>query len=191
MKRTQQPPAYADLEADITANYQRVLNYVRFKVRDLRDAEDITQVVFMRAIAAMRRGKGATENPNGWLYRIAHNAIVDHYRDYDRGPLRLSLDALIDDEDDKNPRAGVDILLDDGLTPHERLEQSMTVELVRRAVENNLTCKQTDAMHMRLDGYGNEEIAAFMQTDVESVRALHTRARSALRVRLQNLMEQT
>lgn len=64
--------------------YERYLDgiyrYVYYRVSDRDEAEDLTETVFMKAWAALPRfrSKGATFR--AWLYRIAHNAVIDRHR---------------------------------------------------------------------------------------------------------------
>lgn len=57
-----------------------IYRYVYYRTGDTKDAEDLTEQVFLRAWEAFpgyrRRGNPFTS----WLYRIAHNLVVDHHR---------------------------------------------------------------------------------------------------------------
>lgn len=66
--------------ADLYLEYlPRILNYVRFRVGDEEVAQDLTARVFERALAKRHtlRDEGAF---GGWLFRIAHNTVAEHYR---------------------------------------------------------------------------------------------------------------
>lgn len=58
-----------------------IYRYVFFRVGSPHDAEDLTEDVFVRAWEAIggfkRGGQGSFVS---WLYRIAHNIVIDHYR---------------------------------------------------------------------------------------------------------------
>ncbi len=58
----------------------RIHRYVYFRVMDPEAAEDITSLVFLRAWENLPTFRSGQSPFAGWLYRIAHNAIVDHYR---------------------------------------------------------------------------------------------------------------
>ncbi len=49
------------------------------------DGDDVVQDVFVKAIVAWQ-ADGTVENPQGWLFRIAHNAALDHLRYRARHP---------------------------------------------------------------------------------------------------------
>ena len=56
-----------------------LLAFIRRRVRSLPDAEDILQDVFLR-IHRNIQGMDEVQNVAGWVFRIASNAIIDHYR---------------------------------------------------------------------------------------------------------------
>ena len=62
----------------------RIYRYVFYQVNDKMAAQDITQEVFVKAWKAIKslRGKGKTFQ--SWLYRIAHNHLVDYLRNANR-----------------------------------------------------------------------------------------------------------
>jgi RNA polymerase sigma-70 factor (ECF subfamily) len=56
-----------------------ILRHASFRVRDQKTAEDITSETFMKAWDFVRKNNDV-ENFKGFLYKIADNLIVDHYR---------------------------------------------------------------------------------------------------------------
>lgn len=57
---------------------ERIRRYIAFRVRSPEDAEDLTGDVFRRVLSSpVPVEPGARP---AWLFRVAHNAIVDHYR---------------------------------------------------------------------------------------------------------------
>jgi len=57
-----------------------IYRYVYFRVGDANDAEDLTEQVFLKAWEALPRYKQSGNPFTSWLYRIAHNVVVDHHR---------------------------------------------------------------------------------------------------------------
>lgn len=56
--------------------------FIRFQVSYEEDAEDLTETVFLKAFESLpgfRTGKRMT-NFRAWIYRIARNLVIDHYR---------------------------------------------------------------------------------------------------------------
>ena len=59
--------------------YERVLAYVRYRVRSGESAEDITALVFERALRHVTALQ-APEAAAAWLFRIAQNCVNDYFR---------------------------------------------------------------------------------------------------------------
>ncbi|OGN29829.1 MAG: hypothetical protein A3A33_00890 [Candidatus Yanofskybacteria bacterium RIFCSPLOWO2_01_FULL_49_25] len=70
-------------EADFSGLYdkyaRKIYTYCYFRVRSREEAEDIASQTFTKAWDHVSSGKDV-ENVAGFLYRIAHNLIIDHYR---------------------------------------------------------------------------------------------------------------
>lgn len=65
----------------LTRHKQSLLNYIYFTVRDRELAEDIFQETFIKAIITIKQGRYTeTGKFRGWVSRIAHNLIIDHFR---------------------------------------------------------------------------------------------------------------
>jgi RNA polymerase sigma-70 factor (ECF subfamily) len=59
----------------------RLLGYIRFVVKNDELAEDIFQDTFIKAIMTIKQGRYVDNGKfAAWLTRIAHNLIIDHYR---------------------------------------------------------------------------------------------------------------
>ena len=82
-----------------TRHLAAIQHYIQKRVGERCDAEDLTQTVFVKAWHALRDYQPSGAPFRAWLYRIAHNAIVDHYR-AQRQPLFLDdLTWLVDPQD--------------------------------------------------------------------------------------------
>jgi RNA polymerase sigma-70 factor (ECF subfamily) len=57
-----------------------VCRYVNTIVSDRHAAEDITQTIFSKLLAKMRHYEAREVPFKGWLFRVAHNAAIDHVR---------------------------------------------------------------------------------------------------------------
>lgn len=62
----------------------KIYAYIYRRIPDTYEAEDLRQIVFLRAIEAERAGTGPRVHTSGWLYRVAHNLVMDHYRALNR-----------------------------------------------------------------------------------------------------------
>jgi RNA polymerase sigma-70 factor (ECF subfamily) len=59
--------------------FDRVLGYVRVRIRDAATCEDVTSAVFTTALAQLGRFRGEGSFA-GWLFQIARNAVHDVHR---------------------------------------------------------------------------------------------------------------
>lgn len=66
----------------LSRNQSRLFSYILFVVRDRNTAEDIFQETFVKVITRLQDGKYTTSGKfSAWIMRIAHNVIMDWYRD--------------------------------------------------------------------------------------------------------------
>jgi len=65
----------------LARNQQKLYNYIMFVVRDPEQANDVFQDTFVKVIIKLQEGKYKdTGKFSFWLIRIAHNIIMDNYR---------------------------------------------------------------------------------------------------------------
>lgn len=58
----------------------KIYSYIYHRVGHADLAEDLTGQVFIRMLEAVRTGHAWRTSFSGWLYRIAHNLVIDYYR---------------------------------------------------------------------------------------------------------------
>jgi RNA polymerase sigma-70 factor (ECF subfamily) len=127
-------------------------------------SEECVSETFSRFLLAIRNGRGPNENVQGFLYRIAHNWITDHYR---RRPPVSALDEELHEAPEGNPA--------------ETIAKQLENERVRAALLL-LPEDQRKVIMMRvLDEWSHEEVAEALGKTVEATRALQYRALQALR----------
>ena len=80
-----------------------VYAYVYRRVGDPEVAEDLAGEVFVRVVMVVRGGHTWHTSFRAWLYRVAHNLVVDHYRRRPPEPL-LSLDESKAAAEGQDPR---------------------------------------------------------------------------------------
>src|SRR5262245_42655169 len=82
-------------EAALSALYDRyeakIYSYIYRRTGDQTLAEDLAGQVFLKMLEAIRNRKAWHSSFSGWLYRIAHNLVIDHYRQRDH-QIQVSLD---------------------------------------------------------------------------------------------------
>lgn len=149
----------------------KIYSYVYRRTNDQSLAEDLTAQVFLRMLEAIRNDRAWHSSFSGWLYRIAHNLVIDHYRRRDRQP-QVALD-------------DAPILPDLTENPVETAELRLDAEMLRAAIRR-LTEDQAQVISLRfLEGYSFNEIAGMMEKTEGAVKALQHRAFATLRQYLQ------
>ena len=79
---------------------EKVFRYVRGRVRNLADAEDITSEIFFKVQTSLDSYDEAKATLSTWIYTITHNAVCNYYRDESKRALILYENALYSDSDD-------------------------------------------------------------------------------------------
>ncbi len=148
--------------------HQPVYRYIYRQVSDVETARDLTAEVFRRLLQAIQQGKGPDQNLRAWLYRSAHNVVVDHYRrQQHRQHLPLE-EQLVNSNDD----------------PVALAEKQLLAEQVTAALWQ-LTPDQRQVITLKyLEGLSNEETAIVVKKPVGAVKSLQHRALAALQRQL-------
>jgi RNA polymerase sigma-70 factor (ECF subfamily) len=76
-----EPEAFGQLYEE---HFDRIYRYVLIRVRNQADAEDITQQVFLKALESIGSYRWRGMPFASWLFRIAHNLVVDHWKKMSR-----------------------------------------------------------------------------------------------------------
>jgi len=61
-------------------HFDKVYRYIYFRVNSKAEAEDLTQEVFLKALQSISSYKWRGAPFASWLFRIAHNKVIDHFR---------------------------------------------------------------------------------------------------------------
>ncbi len=140
--------------------YDKIFRYVSFKSGQGMDAEDITGEVFFKMLNSIESFKWKGYPFSSWLYRIAHNLVVDHYRRSSK----------------QNARPLSSIPYDNLPTSDTSLEDSvdlnLSVEKIRDAMKN-LTDLQHEVIALRFAaGLTIAETAFTIKKKENAVKAL-------------------
>src|ERR671923_1280189 len=68
------------LEELYLIHFDRIYSYLHMTVGNRHDAEDLTTQTFLRMLEAIGRFKWQSVPFSAWLFRIAHNLSMDHFR---------------------------------------------------------------------------------------------------------------
>lgn len=174
------------ISADIVREGPRLRNFVRRRVADAADAEDILQEVFMELVESYRLPQ-PVEQVGAWLFRVARNRITDFFR-------KKRPDAPSDvpwvDAAEGGDTPLEDLLPSDEAGPDAAYARGVLLEELDAAV-NELPHEQRDVfIAHEIEGRSFKEIAA--RTGV-AMNTLLSRKRYAvlhLRERLQEIYDE-
>lgn len=167
-------PLPGDFEAWYTEHRASVFRYVRFRVATREAAEDVTSVVFMKALRSFERYDSSRSSPKTWLLRIARNAVTDHLRSLRRrGSLHVSLDRIPD-------------LVADVPSHDERVIKQ---ERIQRLLNGTRTLRKADQEILSLRygaGLDNTEIAEHLNISNNAVAVRLHRALKRLKASVEH-----
>lgn len=175
----------AAFEALYERHVDAVHRFVYVRLRDGGLARDVTQDVFL---AALRGLQGLRDDARfaPWLMRIAHAAVVDHWRRVGRGPRLVPLDGGDDDVEDGAAGPRIDSAgwhaAHDGARPTEHgLDDWDLVTALGR-----LTELQQQVLALRfIAELSVADVATALATSEDAVKKLQRRGLAALRRRLE------
>jgi len=163
----------------------RLRNFIRRRVPDPRDAEDILQDVFSKLVEANRMLM-PIDHVTGWLFRVARNRIIDLFRQ--KKPESFS-EITVADEEGELLRLE-DLLPSPDAGPDALYARNVLLEELELAVDELPDEQRRVFVAHELEGRSFKEIAA--ETGV-SVNTLLSRKRYAvlhLRERLQSIYDE-
>ena len=79
---------------------EKVFRYVRGKVANTADAEDVTSEIFWRVLSSLDSYDEEKSTLSTWIYTITHNTVCNYYREQSKRALSLEENALCSDTDD-------------------------------------------------------------------------------------------
>jgi RNA polymerase sigma-70 factor (ECF subfamily) len=149
---------------------QEVFRYFQARLGHQQLAEDLTGEVFRRMLSGLPGYRGVDLPFRAWLFRIAHNLLVDHYRresGHTMVPLQETENAAGEEND-----------------PASAVEQKLTMEHAFQALAD-LEPSQRDALALRfLSGLSLKETAFALGKTEDAIKALQRRGLAALRLNL-------
>jgi len=149
-----------------------IYRYVYFRVNK-QDAEDITETVFLKVWENIGKYKPVKKQFTSWVFRIAHNLVVDYYR--------TKKDQTVDE---------LKVQIQDYKREHNPIkmaERSINSDLLKEAISNLKKNYQEIIIHKFINELTNREISKILKRSEGSIRILQHRALKALRRELEEL----
>ncbi len=169
----------------VTRDGSRLRNFIRRRVPDSRDAEDILQDVFYELVEANRLLM-PIEHVTGWLFRVARNRITDLFRK--KAPEPFS-HRVTDDDDDESLRCE-DLLPSPDAGPDALYVRSVLLAELEMAVDELPDDQRAVFVAHELDGRSFKEIAADTGVNVNTLLSRKRYAVLQLRERLQRTYDE-
>jgi len=145
--------------------YDRMVRYIFVRIRDQTEAEDLAGEVFLKALKSLNSYRGRGEQMHVWLFKIAHNVVIDHVR-------KMSKRKTVPLNDMEIP---------DRLSVEETVETRLQVERLSQALEQ-LTPSQREVIGLRFfAGLSSAEVGEISGKSGAAVREMQRAAIEKLR----------
>jgi RNA polymerase sigma factor (sigma-70 family) len=179
-------PAMEDgkLTGVIVREWPKLWRFIRRRVADDEDAQDILQEVFSEFIEAIRF-LAPIEQVGAWLYRVARNRIIDRFRKKTSTPFSQILPS------DEGEGVSFEELLpsvDGG--PDAQYLRSVLIEELEAALDELPEEQRTVFLAHELEGRTFKELAAETGTSINTLLARKRYAVRHLRRRLRNIYDE-
>lgn len=154
-----------------SAYFDSLYQFVRPRVNDQLEAEDIVSEVFLKLVQAFRTKRLPRQSLRGWLFRVARNQLCDHYH-------RVGDKRIVQFECDDDPPIEMDW---DTASMEDEAIRQLDIGTIMEAVQH-LTPDQQDVIMLR---YGQmlslKDTAELMGRNINAIKVLQYRAIQALR----------
>jgi RNA polymerase sigma-70 factor (ECF subfamily) len=145
--------------------YDKVVRYIYVRISDQAEAEDLAGEVFLKALKSMGSYKGSTLQLRFWIFKIARNIVIDHYRKMGKRKT-INLD---------------DVDIPDGSNVEELVERRLQIGELTKAMQQ-LTQAQQEVIGLRFfAGLSSAETAQIMGKSSGAVREMQCDAIQRLR----------
>jgi RNA polymerase sigma factor (sigma-70 family) len=169
----------------VEREHSRLRNFIRRRVPDPRDAEDILQDVLHELVEANRLLM-PIDHITGWLFRVARNRITDLFRK--RKPVSFS-DIAVADEDDSLLQLE-DLLPSPDAGPEAMYARHVLLDELELAIEELPAAQRDVFVAHELEGRSFKEMAAETGVSVNTLLSRKHHAVRRLRGRLQGIYDE-
>jgi RNA polymerase sigma factor (sigma-70 family) len=163
----------------------RLRSFIRSRVPDAGDAEDILQDVYYELVEANRLLM-PIEHLTAWLYRVARNRIIDLVRKKEAE----SFSDLEVPKEDEEMLGLEDLLPSADAGPEAQFARKVMLEELELAIEELPLDQQIVFVAHEIEGYSFKEIAEETGENINTLLARKHYAVLALRKRLENIYEE-
>jgi len=147
--------------------FDKIYRYVALKIGDKTEAEDMTQQVFLKALQSISSFKWKGVPFSAWLYRIAHNQVVDYLRKKKRRPATLMDESLVSSDGENNPQLMAERDID---TEQLLAATQWLTEAQREVISLRFTSELSTAQVAEIMGKSQGAIKALQHSAIVSLR---------------------
>lgn len=177
----------SDLTATILRERSKLGHFIRRRVRDPGEAEDILQDVFYEFVQAYRL-PAPIEQVSAWLFRVARNRIIDVFRKKRELPL-AEIAGEADDEEDGEYRLDLALPAHDA-GPEAVYARSVLLDALQAALDELPANQREVFIAHELEGRSFKELAAESGVSVNTLLARKRYAVLHLRSGLQTVYDE-
>jgi RNA polymerase sigma-70 factor (ECF subfamily) len=164
-------------ELDFDALYQEyrapIYKYLLRMTQNPVEAEDLSQETFLRVNKSLKSFRGDA-NPGTWIYRIATNTSIDHFRKKGGGEFQVELSA------EEAESVDMQLAIDDGSPTDNLAAKNEMSDCVQSFIGRLQPGYRTVLVLHDLQGLKNREIADVLDCSLDSVKIRLHRARKKL-----------
>ena len=163
----------------------RLRNFIRKRVADEADAEDILQEVFYEFVQTYRLMK-PIEQAGAWLFRVARNRIIDRFRRRRHDPLQAAPPV-----DEAGERLALDDLLPSpDASPEAIYARTLLIDALDDAVDELPEEQRSVFVAHEIEGRSFKDMAAETGISINTLLARKRYAVRYLRRRLQSIYDE-
>ncbi|MGT2473764.1 RNA polymerase sigma factor [Paraburkholderia terrae] len=173
-----------EIAAAVARERPRLRNFIRRRVIDQDEADDILQDVFEELVEAWRL-PDPVEQVGAWLFRVARNRIIDRFRKKKEVPLPDAANAADGEEADGDYRLDLTLPSADA-GPEAAYARAALLDTLRAALDELPANQREVFIAHELDGLSFKEMAAATGVGVNTLLARKRYAVLHLRERLRS-----
>lgn len=167
----------------------KIYNYLYRMMGNAADAEDLTQEVFVRLYTSLDSFRSQA-SLNTWLFRIAGNLCIDHFRrSRKHRAVAFSLDEPLDRDTPEAGGSQTHEVADLTYEPHRVAERAETAQQIQQALQQLPEKLRAVLILHDVEGMPYEEIAQVVACPLGTVKSRLFNARLQLRQRLTGYLQ--
>lgn len=150
----------------------QIYRYVYYRVQ-VEEVEDIVETVFLKTWENIRQYRSQKKSFSAWVFKIAHNLVVDHYRAF-KDRVYDQLDPELPDHSRQH-------------NPIKSAQSTFDNEVLKKVLSKMRKQYRDIILYKFINELSNREIAEILGKSEGSLRILQFRALKVLKQELENL----